>query len=58
MPQLGKVLIGKHVTVTLTQLIGIYLWELHLADTDLVANLNLAVVANQFTHRPSNGLCS
>ena len=58
MPQLGKVLIGKYVTATLTQLIGIYLWELHLADTDLAASLNLAVVANQFTHRPSNGLCS
>ena len=28
MPQLGKGLVGKYVRVTLTQLIGIYLWEL------------------------------
>ena len=28
MPQLGKGLIGKYVRVTLTQLNGIYLWDL------------------------------
>ncbi len=35
MPQLGKVLIGRYASACIAQLTGIYLWEEHLASSDL-----------------------